>query len=359
LNAEVLLAKRLKVNTSPTLFINNKIYSGEIKKDKIIRVICEYLPKSVSEQLSLCLNLPECFSDEDCALPEMIGKCLNPGTGESKCVYIKDTEVTLSILYSSTMINPDYYKVLDSIAPLFPNLKVIFTSIESDEGLKLKEKNKIKSIPVFIFDSTILRAQNYLSISSHLEKIENNYILNTSKYKNTELFFHETKINNQIDIFISPLAYQSYIVIDSIRKTLKLKGMYNLGIKYISQKDAKDNVFFRFGLTELEEAERQIAIQIYHPEKFFDYIKARSLNLNSSYWEDPITMLGLNPQEIKLQSKNETIISILKKNAEKTKNFRINSEVSVVINNQERIPLLNQNDLQILLKKLIKLFNAE
>ncbi|MBI5416844.1 hypothetical protein HZA55_02700 [Candidatus Poribacteria bacterium] len=340
------LTELLHVNSSPTLFINHNIYQGKIKKDLLLREICRILPN-----LKSCENIPECFNSEDCDKTGMLGKCENPGKKDAKCTYIKDKEVVLTILYSSTMVYPNYYPVLNNLNPLFPGLKTDFVSLSSTEGKELVNKHKINTVPYFIFNNEITETNNYLKISNQLKKNNDKYSLDLSGYNIPEIFLNTPKIDNHIDVYISPIIIQSYIILDALQKLAVNNKAFNLEIHYMVYSD-NGNLTFMHGLAEKEEALRQIAIKIYHNDKFIEYLNNKKNTLESSYWEEPIKAINLDPEIIKKQSNDDKTKSILFENSEKVKFFNMRSEVTIVINNNERIPILNRKQFSGLIDKL-------
>ncbi len=265
----------------------------------------------------------------------------------------KDTNVIVKILYSSTSIYPDYYQVMNYLNPLLPGLKADFIPINSDTGKNLAELHKIDSIPSFIFNKEIEQTRNFSTVSAYLKKTNDEYLLNTENIKFSELFIQQEKIENQIDIFISPFAPQSYLIIDAFNKIHERFPKIKLEIHYIIYQNSSENFSSKRGQMELEEIQRQLAIKKYAPEKIMEYLQIRSKSLTSSYWEEPIKAVNMDPQIIKTLSQSEDIKSLMIEDAKKVKTYRINSEVAVISNNQERIPLINPKQLNELVEKII------
>ncbi|MBI5207121.1 MAG: hypothetical protein HY934_04945 [Candidatus Firestonebacteria bacterium] len=358
LRNEVISTNRLREKASPTLFINNKLYKGQIKKEILTREICSLIPDILSLQFSPCLNLPECFNDNDCIKPGMFGKCEKSGTKDSKCIFTKDIDIPLNIVYSQTMISADFYKVLDYLYSLFPGIKPEFIPIESSEGKDIINKFKINSIPVFIFTDDLKKSKNFAIINKQLTRItENALILDTNNFKITELFFHNALIHNNIQIFISILNPQAYFVIETFNKMFPDPGKLIIEINYVGYIDEKGNISGKYGQAQIEETKRQITIKTYYPEKFIKYLKLKINNLNSSYWEDPIEELGLDAKKIKFLSQNDAVKSILIDNINKANKFNINSDITIVLNNQEKISLTSNVQFQEVLDKLVKLYS--
>jgi len=252
---------------------------------------------------------------------------------------------------------------------MFPGVSVKYVDINSKAGKKFARKYNTEKIPAYVFGPEILKAHNFHKVKPSLRYVAGKYIPLPEMVGATIHIKREWK-PNQFDLFISPLSEKAYF---SLQKTLELAkeqvgGVFyfskptaypTMQIHYIVYEDANGSLIARGGIAEIEETKRQLIIRKYHSEKYFDYIKVKSRHLGSSYWEDALHEVGLNPTEIKRLARSPEAEKLLWDDAKIVKELGIAGDVVFVLDNREVIVIQSRGQLEALLKGLSDRENKE
>jgi len=345
---------RLRVEGSPTLYVNNRRFRRGFSNEMVIaKEICDQLPNS--DQLLICQDLPECFSDGDCWKEGYIGKCEEGGTRRGRCVYEKDEEFTFSVLTSSKGLMTNEADIINSTKSIFPGMKLKIIELNSEEGQRFKEKYKINKLPAYHFETNVQNARNFTNVKSSFIKVTDGYLISPEAV-GASLDLTRERIPGQILFFFASLSQQANdIVVEIINRIKEKPGTYNIEFHYLVAKDEEGNFVSRRGISEIEENIRQLVVKKHFPEKYYDYIVERAKEVGSSYWEDAALAVGLDPASIKKLARSKEGESLLEAEYELVKELQIGGEFVFFVNNQEVIYLRNRGELERLLEKIVSL----
>ena len=352
--------KRLRIQTSPTVYINNQFYSGTITPLNLTKAICAQLPKDVV--CEPCQKLPACFTDKDCEKKGFVGICEDANTPRARCAHKKPVKIPLTVIIDKRARFSNEADIVASTKTMFPGVAVKYVNVNSKTGKKIVAKYHIEKIPAYIFDAGILKAHNFPKVKPSLRYIADKYIPLPEMVGATVYVKRQWK-PNQIDLFISCLSERANL---ALQKTLQLAqeqagGMFHsnkpaafspLQIHYIAYEDANGSLTAPGKAAEIEEAKRQLIIKRYYGEKYHDYIKAKSHCLGSSYWEEALLEVGLNPAEIKRLAKSAEAENLLRADAELVQELDIPGDVVFMLDNREVIVVQSRMHLDALLQGL-------
>ncbi len=357
---EELLSRNLKqvsksrVSTTPTLFINHKPYSGRIELAELIKHICQQLP--VAESNTACAEIPECSSDQDCSKPDMIGSCESAGTKQAKCDFKSAVEFPLTIVHDAgNMISPAISNTpdpLEWIRQLFPGINTKYVTADSISGKSLIEEYHLNRLPAYLFGKAALKAKNIDQLKEELTFVKDQFVLSPA-LANAMLYINRTPEPGQISFLFSPLSPKSNLVLQNIYDII-MREHPTLGfqVRYLIKRNSPESFAAVGGLAELEEIRRQLIIQRDHAEKFKAYIKLRGKNPASSYWEQPLLELGLDPGQIKQKAQSKAADKLLAKEADYLEGLELSPAPLFLVNNQELVLLQNSQQFKELLHQL-------
>jgi len=322
----------------------------------LTKAICAQLPKDVS--CEPCKKLPECFTDKDCEKKGFVGICENANTPRARCAYKKPVNVPLTVVTDKRARFSNEADIVASSTSMFPGVSVKYVDINSKAGKKLAPKYHIEKIPAYIFGAEILTTHNFHKVKPSLRYVADKYIPLPEMVGATIYVKRQWK-PDQFDLFIACLSERANF---TLRKTLETlanckdkpaaRSTMNLRIHYIAHEEANGSLIAPGGIAEIEEAKRQLIIKKYHDEKYYNYIKAKSRRLGSSYWEDALLEVGLNPAEIKRLARSPKAEVLLRADAKLVEELGIVGDVAFLLDNREVIVVQSVMQLEALLKGL-------
>ncbi len=338
--------ERLKINASPTLYINNVRYEGELDKDHLLRKICDSNKNNFIQE---CKQIPECLNDEDCVQVGKEGKCFEPGTMDSKCIYRDAEPFNMLLVYDSTRTdNGNLEDVIKTTIKYLPGAKLIRKNIYSKSSESILNKYGINSIPVIILDNKIDNYNNFEKIKQFVYKKRDKYIFKKNII-DSKTYWKRKFIKNRIEFFWSPLDYKANIILKTFLKIAEENKKDITKIKFtpivMLNKDGK--LYANNGKAEMEEISRQLTLK---QNELIEYLKVRQKNWQTSYWEEHLEAIGLNPITVKRNSiTTNDIKKKIAKNLSKIDNN--NNTAFFLINNRHIIQIKNDEQIYKILEK--------
>ncbi len=342
-------AEHLRVSTTPTLFINHRPYKGKIEEFELTRYICRQLPQASA--VPACEKLPECQNDGDCYKPGMVGSCESAGTRQAKCSYQPAVEIPLTVVQDEGAIGPEV-PLIDWLRQLFPGIKPTDVSADSALGKQLISDYRLERLPAYLFALDVLEAKHIDQLKEDMVFVNDRLLLSPSASQ-AQVYIKRTPKPGRIEFLFSPLSPPSNKVLLDIYRILENEDLsVNFRLRYLVQQDQAGNLKTAYGPAELEEMRRQFIIRRDHADKFKPYLKLRSQNLDSSYWEQPLLDLGLEPYNIKKQAQSKAAEEMLIEEAQVLEGLEISPTPQFLINNRELIELQNRRQFKELLNRL-------
>jgi glutaredoxin len=342
-------AQRLQVSSTPTLFVNHKFYRGQIEELALIKYLCQQLPSP--ESSPICNELPGCQSDQDCYQPGMVGSCEQLDSRLAECSYQPAVEVPLTIVQPDRALNTRT-ELRDWLMRLLPGINIEYVTAASPQGEKFIQEYNLERLPAYLFSPEILGVKNIDPLKEDLRFVKDRFLL-SPVFTQSRFYINRPHKPGRIEFLFSPLSYQSYKVLLDVYQIIEEKHpSINFVLRYLVKQDKTGNLIFPQGLAESEEARRQVVISRDYTEKFGTYLRLRSEQLDSSYWEQPLLDLGLDPYKIKQQANSKPTEEILKRDASILQGLEITSVPTFLVNNQELIELHNKQQFKELLNQI-------
>ena len=308
-------ARELQVQSSPTIYINDKPFKGNRDLASLSVLVNGYF-KGTEREVK---GLPECFSDEECVAEGKAGRCVDGGTPKARCEFSDLPEVKLTVLESAE------HDIKEE--PFIADLKERLGGIKEEkldygtpEGKKVVSEMGITKLPAYIFSKGIEKTKDFegMSRSGFIEKKGEGYVV-SSKGGGDAYYFDREQMPKRLDVFVMsqcPFGPEVANQLFKARSEGKMDKDINIGVHYILQERrlpdklvtemAKTDVHDMekgqvvmysslHGQGELEEDIRQLCILKYWPGRFVDYLREKSKDLKSSLWEGAAVESRIDP----------------------------------------------------------------
>ncbi len=335
----------LKIFDSPTIYIDGKPYEDSIERFALLKAICARLDY---EPLA-CKSVPTCSRDADCLKEGYIGTCLKPGTLESRCIYEKTRPIPLTIVYHKDAHFTNEAQIVQSTKVLFPGVRIRRVSHNSYEGKLLIIQHNLRKLPAYIFGEGLLEDKNFPQIKSRIYESRGVYLIFPEAVGASVLIERE-RTPGRADIFVSSVSSRALGVIrDTMAHMEGYEGPQNVYIHYVTRKNRDGELVAGGGRYEVEESIRQLVVNKFYAEKYPEYIRAKIRSGGSSYWEETVEAVGLDPDTIKAIARSETGLSLLKEDARLSEELGITGEIVFLIDNQELVTIAEKEQLQTIL----------
>ncbi|MGA1868580.1 MAG: hypothetical protein ACMUJM_08520 [bacterium] len=297
-------AHELKVNASPTLFINGKRNKEQITQFGVGRIICKE-----GRAYEFCKTVPVCGTDADCLATGKVGVCINANTPEAACKFNDPVSFKLTVINPSKECPPCSPKqLLVMIKNLFPAVEVTHLDNNSAEAKNLIDELDIKELPAFYFGKNITQTARYQKIKDRLLEIKNGYLLNP-EYLTVSYLAERKEMQGDIKLFVqsmSPkaIATENFLIEDGFINKAYVDIHYIAGkvnskdkkVNFLTVRRDNDNpdvlhlqpkqekVIFKSpkGMKEIQEDIRQLCINKYYPAYYYDYLSCINKKLEGS-----------------------------------------------------------------------------
>lgn len=303
----------------------NKV-SFDLKDKAISNISVEEVRVSdqIADDKEILTVLPSCFSDNDCKKEGFIGLCQNAATLKSRCFFSEANKVNLSVITAKDCLTCDTEEAVKFLKKEFPGLNVSYLYYPSGKTKKIVRNLGVKALPVYLFGKEIEQESKFVVFKKNLEEKRDFYLVKP-EYIGLSYFLDRKKVDGQMDLFISLYGNQSL-------KVLEVSQEYRPIIHFLAlEKD--DNFDAGRGRLEIEEYLRAVCVKKYYPESFFEFIRCRAANIDTSWWQD--CALNLDTDKIASCARGNEGRQLLKENISLNKELMVMFGPTYLINNKE------------------------
>jgi len=297
-----------------------------VQDHKIVNYKVEDLRLSdqISDDPQILSILPHCFSDLNCKKEAMFGKCQDPGTLKSQCVFSERPKVPLSIIAPKDCKFCDIEKIVKYLKTQFPGLVIFYLYYpDNPKAGKFIKDFQIKALPVYLLGKEAREEKSFDNMRKNLE-IKDDYYMLKPEFGGVSYFLDRKKIKGKLDLFIGLYDKDTPALLEMIRDS-------NPTIHFLAVEN-KDNFDAAKGNLEVEEYLRCACVEKYYPKIFFDYLICRAKNINSFWWEDCLGQLDTN--KIKICARSDEGKAILRENIGPDKDLKIMFGPLYLLDNQ-------------------------
>ena len=282
------------------------------------------LSDKISDDPAILSFLPRCFRDADCKKKGSSAKCEEGGSIKAHCVFNEVPKVNLSIITSKECLACYPENVIKQFESTIPGLSASFLYYPEARASKLVNDLGITALPAYIFGKEIEKDKSFEGLKERLEPKKEFYLLKP-QFSGIAYLLERKNTKGSLDLFISLYDKDSAAILDAIEGFRP--NVHFLAVEQQNGFDAGK------GTLEVEEYLRCVCVQKYYPERFFSYLRCRSKNINTSWWEDCLG--GLDTSKIKTCAKGEEGRGLLRANIQLNKDLELIVGPIYLLDNQQ------------------------
>jgi hypothetical protein len=336
---------RMGINASPTLLVNNSVFSQEITKNRLAKLVCG----TAEAKTAYCDSLPECLSDADCKKIGKLGKCTEKKGMRARCEYRDALRFTLTVVSPDSALFHPEYGVIAGITDDFPGVVVDSVRASSERGKKLVADFSPAFLPFFIFDKAIMNTPNYSSIETGLYSVKDRLLFKPGMVK-PSYFYKRKLLPKSCVLYVDPVFPGAKDAIKAMQLASRNNGNIRIMPLVYAASDSAGSPAEE--ALRQEEALRWLVILEKYPAKYNDYLKFFIERKNVSYWFTDCEKMKIAVDEfVKLVEANASKLSAYRKEIEE---FGMKEAVEVLINNREVVAVKNQKELGEIVERIIK-----
>ncbi|MFH0826407.1 MAG: metallophosphatase [Candidatus Omnitrophota bacterium] len=282
------------------------------------------LSDEVADDADIPEILPRCFSDQNCRRQGLAGSCRNPGTPEADCLFSAGQRISLVVITDKSCVtcNPD--AVIDLLKKDFPGLEPAYLYYPEKKAKDLIKDFDISSLPAYLLSKEAEKEERFESLRENFQAQGDFYLVKPT-YSGISYLFNRKKIKGRLDLFIS-------LYDQNAEKLLEVIKDFNPQLHFLVKRD-QAGFDAAQGEPEVEEYLRVVCVQKHYPQKFWEYIRCRSKNIHSTWWDDCAS--DLDARKIKTCAKGAEGTSLLKDYIGLSEELRILFGPTYLLNNQE------------------------
>ena len=345
--------KALNVHASPTMIINGTPYKGGTNSRELFDAVCKaFDPKNAPP---VCANPPETLSRTDGSAS---GSCASGGAeAPLPKEMVDETPFVHTVLYDPAALDSGRMdEILAQTLKVFPKVKVEKVDANTAEGKKLIKKYQLTVLPAFIFPGNLDQRGNFKFMQQFLRKVDDAYLLDAQVAGNE--FLQRPRQPKTIDIFFSPFSARALRLLLDLHDLMNRPDVQAMGLKInlrpFAALEAGNSLTSNAGPAEIEEMLRMLAIVDLKADKLWPYLQARAEDPQSSWWEDYVAKIGLDPKKIKDSAKSDPIREKLLANSKLAQEFNLAEDINFVFENRELARVDGKDALYNVLLKMAK-----
>jgi hypothetical protein len=328
---------RFRVTGTPTLYVNNLEYAGDMETPALLRTLCWELPEALRGEP--CRGVPECTHNGHCRKqPGKIGICVDAGNPDAHCEYRDPPPLKLLVLTSGDVQLTNPRALVGDLRSLLPGLVPENVTYGSDVGHQLATLGKVRWLPAFFFPTGELEQRpNLADLAQGLTKLGDYYMV-LPEHTPAGLDITRERRPGQVDLFYRPYlpaALDAVTAMLSVFGRPEVSARVKLELHALLMRGPKGELSAEGGVAEIEEAARQAVIWRDHPDAMLRYIALRRQAGNSSYWDVPVRMAGLDPDEVRKAAIDRPALDRLYADARMREDLGVWGECILLSANQE------------------------
>lgn len=331
--------ERFGIAGTPMLYINNLAYDADMAAAPLLRTFCGLMPEALKGEW--CAGVPDCVSDADCRQSGKIGRCVGAGTPEGRCEFVDPPPLTVTVLTSPDVKLSPPRRLLGNLASLFPGLETRTVERASEEGQQLAQSASVRWLPAFFFPSAELDLRpNRSSLDQVIQRVGEWYAV-LPVPENTGLGGLDTtrpRDEGKLDVFYrvaDPAALESVATVLDLWTSPRVHGRFRLDLHPMLFLNESGALAAEGGVAEIEEAARQSVVWQTEPEKMLAYAGFRRQAGNSTYWDVPLRLAGLDPDAVRARATAGAMVEKLYADARMAEDAAFYGECVLLYANQE------------------------
>jgi glutaredoxin len=292
-------SNELKVDSSPTIYLNGKQYAGAASESSLTKSICVLMPGS-----NTCKNLP----------PEVA--------------------VELIVVNDDSCVLCDPSGIVGTLRDRFEisNMSVRDVDYSSTEGKALLQKFNLTGVPAYIFNASITMHGSYSSLSRYLLNVSSSYMLLVQPVK----LLNMSEKNDTIQLFVMSQCPYGVMAEKAVKELLDaIPDLKFSGLHFIATESGNGTFTSLHGQGEVEEDLRQVCVVKYNSDKLFDYVLCIDANPTNSgsIWEKCANDSKIDVGKIRSCYTGDEGKALLRENIKSSNSMGIYSSPTLLLNN--------------------------
>ena len=358
LEADYTLMERRCVNGTPALVIANRPYDDQIDRLHVLRVLCGLLD---APQPAACKDVPACFFDAQCRKRGFIGRCLDAGKPNARCDTSQPAvKVPAVVVTDRENIYDNHERIMEILVGDLPGLDFRTVDFSEPEGRGLIEKARLARLPAYFLDLVAKTEAGFaggLGKVLHEDKNLSLLVLEGPATVGAHRLVLRPRLKGRADLFVSRLRKSGQEALEAALEYQQAAG------RLAPEIVLHDALYWKpvpgggteqrelaaaEGLAELEEAARAAAVRKLAPDKLNAYLLERGKKRGSSYWDQALQAVGLDPARVRelAQKPAPEILRTLHAEADFLKSLEASGEIVLLAENCELIPIRSRRDLR-------------
>lgn len=359
LKENIKLAQQVGAQGSPTYYINGQQYQGGRDEGSITKEICK-----TNTNLSICKDLPVCFTDSDCSdNPVKVGACANGGTKDAKCNYSDPKPVSLTVLNDKrcpdcVAIEP---QITDSLRQIFKGLQIKTLDYSDAEGKQLYPSLDGIRLPAYLFGENVKDGEGYSNVQPYLSAVAGYQSLAVGSQFDPTKEICDNKIDDngnkkidcadsecsgatvcrkeiskRLDVFVMSDCPYGNIAEDAMKEVVANFGKnIDFHVNYIASKNSDGTFNSLHGEYEVQQNKVELCVNQYHPTKNLDFIMCMNAKgIKDSDWKECSNQLGLNTTKINTCATGSEGTYLLTQNIKIAEQLGIGASPTWLVNNK-------------------------
>ncbi len=242
----------------------------------------------------------KCSSDADCSRPGMIGVCQAAGEKQARCVWQEIIKVPATVIEPEVCRSCQTGVVVEQLRSLFPGLEVEYLKASDEKAKNLISEFKIKMLPAYILSKDAEREPGFATFQPMATAANGKYYLNPEN-SGVSYFLDRKLEKNKLDLFLVLTAPGMSPAVKIAREIAANKNeKISVNIQFLGIEDEKTKKIISPGNErEITEDALYACVEKYYPEKAFDYLTDRVLNISNIWLEDYLASQKLDAKKIK------------------------------------------------------------
>ncbi|MBD3316438.1 MAG: hypothetical protein GF344_11680 [Chitinivibrionales bacterium] len=337
-------SERLGIKASPTVLLDNVPFEYDSLRFRVAQKLCG----TCGEGIDLCDSLPECLRDEDCRQVGKTGVCVEH-EGRRRCAYREPVPFTFTVVSPDTMLWRSEEPAIATTRELFPGARIETISAGTERGRELIRRMDPAALPLYLFDTSVVRAHNYAKVAPGLVRRQNRLTFRPEAMSG-HYFHRRERQPGKVTLFVDPHF-------DRAGEVLALAARIDSPFKRITVlpvvRHFSDTAANSLNYTgHREEGLAWLALREASPGKFTTYLRQCVMKGNEA--EDKsacLKSLGFSRRRLKaiLEEHGEMLV----RHRDMQKTLRIESPVSLLVENRELIAVSNPKDLLDLMARVL------
>jgi len=299
-----------------------------IKDKKIVNFKMQELRLSeeIPDDPQILSVLPQCFQDSDCRQGFLTGTCTRRGTKEARCNFTKPLKVKLTVIKPKECVSCDTQETIERLKVFLSGLEVKYLDYGKKAAKKIISSLEIDALPVYLLDRDVTKVRKFSSLRPYLIDKKDFFLIKPS-FAGIAYFVNRDKIEDRLDVFLSLYDKNAAGILDVVKQ-------FNPRIHFLAVEPSPGKFDAPKGLMEVEEDLRAVCMMRFYPQKAYDYLQCRAVNIASSWWEDCVSS-GVDTEKIRLCARSEEGKKMLRDNISLNKELKIMKGPAYLINNIE------------------------